>query len=117
MLTFKFLHPGSAGAVLYHPLMPVRHLVLFALRKDLPKSQRDGLMEELRRLEQDIDIVSNVTVGLDISQRSEYGLAFTCDLPSVQSIQEYLAHPAHIAVVENHVRPACKRWSVVDYEV
>ena len=98
--------------------MALRHVVLFELKPD--KASQEGvelLAGELRALEGRIDFVSNVTVGPDISRRSAFSLVFTCDLPDKGYLQSYIDHPAHVSIVDDHVRPSCEQWVVVDYEV
>lgn len=97
--------------------MTVRHVVLFEFNDDVTEAQIDGLLAALAGLADEIDFLTNVSAGRDLSGRSVYGAGFQCDVPSADDLPTYGRHPAHVAAVEAHVKPLCKSWSVVDYEV
>lgn len=94
----------------------VDHLVLFAVREDASGEDVDDLLSSLAALKDEVPSVVDLSVGKDFSGRAgEYTNALFVRFEDRAGLQEYLGHPAHVAVVEKLEARTTGRL-VADYE-
>lgn len=94
----------------------VDHLVLFAVREEATPEDIEDLLSSLRRLKDEIPSVVDLSVGEDFSGRSgDYTHGIFARFEDTAGLQEYLEHPAHLAVVEKLNAHTTDRI-VADYE-
>jgi hypothetical protein len=94
----------------------VDHLVLFAVKGEASAEEVDDLVSSIRGLKDEIPGVVDLTVGEDFSGRSgEYTHALFARFEDAARLQEYMGHPAHLAVVEKLEARTTGRL-VADYE-
>lgn len=94
----------------------IDHLVLFAVKEDASESDVKDLLSSLAALEDKVPSVVDFSVGEDFSGRAgEYTHALFARFENRDGLQEYLAHPEHLAVVEKLDTHTSGRL-VADYE-
>jgi hypothetical protein len=94
----------------------VDHLVFFAVKEDASQEEVDDLVSSIRELRDDVPSTIDLSVGEDFSERSGgYTHALLARFTDRAGLQEYMEHPAHLAVVEKLDATTTGRI-VVDYE-
>ena len=94
----------------------VDHLVFFALKEDASQEEVDDLISSIRGLRDDVPSAIDLSVGEDFSGRSGgYTHGLLARFTDRAGLQEYMEHPAHLAVVEKLDTTTTGRI-VVDYE-
>lgn len=94
----------------------VDHLVFFAVREEASQGEVEDLLSSLRALKDDVPSTVDLAAGEDFSGRSGgYTHALFARFEDRAGLQEYLKHPAHLAVVEKLDATTTGRI-VVDYE-
>ena len=95
----------------------VDHLVFFAVKGEAPAEEVEDLLASIRNLKDEIPSTLDLSVGEDFSGRSgEYTHALFARFEDAAGLQEYMGHPAHLAVVEKLNATTTGRI-VADYEV
>ena len=94
----------------------VDHLVFFAVREGASSEEVEDLVSSMRALKDDVPSTIDLSVGADFSGRSgEYTHALFARFEDAAGLQEYMEHPAHLAVVEKLDATTTGRI-VADYE-
>ena len=94
----------------------VDHLVFFAVKGEASTGEVEDLVASIRGLREAIPGVVDLSVGEDFSGRSgEYTHALFARFEDRAGLQEYMRHPAHLAVVEKLSATTTGRI-VADYE-
>jgi hypothetical protein len=94
----------------------VDHLVFFAVREEAPPEEVEDLLSSIRGLKDEVPSTVDLSVGEDFSGRSgNYTHALFARFEDAAGLQEYMQHPAHLAVVEKLNTTTTGRI-VVDYE-
>lgn len=94
----------------------VDHLVFLAVREGASQEQVEDLISSIRALGDEVPSTADLSVGEDFSGRSGgYTHALFARFEDTAGLQEYLDHPAHLAVVEKLDATTSGRI-VVDYE-
>jgi hypothetical protein len=94
----------------------VDHLVFFAVREEASQNEVEALVSSMRGLSEEISSTVDLSVGEDFSGRSGgYTHALFVRFEDTAGLQEYMEHPAHLAVVEKLDATTTGRI-VVDYE-
>ena len=94
----------------------VDHLVFFAVREDASQEEVGDLLSSMRGLRDDVPSTIDLSVGEDFSGRSGgHTHALFARFTDRDGLREYMAHPAHQAVVEKLEATTTGRI-VVDYE-
>jgi hypothetical protein len=94
----------------------VDHLVLFAVREEASAEDVEDLVSSIRNLRDEIPSVVDLSVGEDFSGRSgDYTHGIVARFEDTAGLQEYMEHPAHLAVVEKLNAHTTGRI-VADYE-
>ena len=94
----------------------VDHLVFFAVREGASPGEVEDLLSSIRGLKEEIPSTVDLTVGEDFSGRSGgYTHALFARFQDTAGLQEYMQHPAHLAVVEKLNTTTTGRI-VADYE-
>jgi hypothetical protein len=93
----------------------IDHLVFLAAREDASTEDLDDLISSFRNLKETVPGVVDLSVGENFSQRSGgYTHGAFVRFEDVESLQGYLKHPDHLAVVEK--LDALTTRIVIDYE-
>ena len=94
----------------------VDHLVFFAVREEASPEEVEDLLSSLRALKDEVPSTVDLSVGEDFSGRSgAYTHGLFARFEDAAGLQEYVQHPAHLAVVEKLNATTTGRI-VADYE-
>jgi hypothetical protein len=94
----------------------VDHLVFFAVREEASQKEVEDLVSSIQGLSEEVPSTVDLSVGEDFSGRSGgYTHALFARFEDAAGLQEYMEHPAHLAVVEKLDATTTGRI-VVDYE-
>lgn len=93
----------------------IRHEVLIKLRPDVPGDEVERALRALRALALSIPGVVRCRHACSRGPGSRHAL-LVVELASRRDLADYLAHPAHSAMMRR-ARPLIQDVSVVDYEV
>ena len=94
----------------------VDHLVFFAVKEEATPEEVEDLLLSIRGLMDEIPATVDLSVGEDFSGRSgEYTHALFTRFEDTAGLQEYMQHPAHLAVVEK-LKVTTTGRIVADYE-
>jgi hypothetical protein len=95
----------------------VDHLVFFAIGDEASQEEVEDLLSSIRALRDDVPSTVDLSVGEDFTGRSGgYTHGIFARFEDRDGLREYMAHPAHLAVVEKLEATTTGRI-VVDYEV
>lgn len=95
----------------------VDHLVFFAVREGASDEEVDDLVSSIRGLRDEVPATLDLSVGEDFTGRSGgYTHALFARFEDASGLEEYMKHPAHLAVVQKLEATTTGRI-VVDYEV
>jgi hypothetical protein len=95
----------------------IEHVVLFKLKIDAPETKKMELMKSLLALQGTIAGILSASAGVNFSARAQgYTHAFVARFEDRAALDHYISHPAHVAVVEQQVKPLSDGVLAVDYE-
>jgi hypothetical protein len=94
----------------------VDHLVFFAVKEEATTEEVEDLLSSMRGLKDEVPATVDLSVGEDFTGRSGgYTHALFARFEDASGLQEYMQHPAHLAVVEKLGNVTTGRIDV-DYE-
>ncbi len=83
-----------------------RHIVLLRFTDDATDEQVDGIVAALRTLPDDIPELRSYVVGVDAGLADDNAsLGVVADFDSPADYEVYRDHPAHLAVIQERIRP------------
>ena len=96
----------------------IKHIVVWRISDAVDKEKTAQIIKEnLEALKDRIDVLRDVRVGInfnDTEAASDIVLETVFD--SKEDLNTYQAHPAHVAVGKDYVRPNVSERRVIDYE-
>jgi hypothetical protein len=96
----------------------VEHIVLFQWKPDTSSEAIDAAIEALRALKGQIPGIIELTCGTNFSDRAKgYTHGLYVRFTDKEALEGYGPHPAHQAVVQNHIVPIRADVLAFDYEV
>lgn len=96
----------------------VEHIVLFKFKADASTEAVRHIQERLASLKSQIPGIVDLTVGENFCERNQgftHGIVVRFD--NRASLEAYLPHPSHQAVVQETIRPILEDLISVDYEI
>jgi hypothetical protein len=93
----------------------IEHVVLLAVR---PGADAEPMLTALRELAETIPGIVSLSAGTNITERGKqftHGLSLR--LESRAALDRYIAHPRHVAVVEEQIKPIIDDIVVLDWDV
>ena len=95
----------------------IKHIVFLKFKPEASAEQRREIIEELRALPAQINVIREYEVGEDVlkSPRS-WDAALVGTYDSLEALKTYNDHPAHVAVVQK-IRAISEGAASVDFEV
>ena len=95
----------------------IKHIVLLKFKPEATAEQRREVIEDLRALPGQIDVIREYEAGEDVlkSPRS-WDAALVGTYDSLEALKTYSDHPAHLAVVQK-IRAISEGVASVDFEV
>ncbi len=96
----------------------VRHIVAWKMQNTDDKAQKMlKIKEELETLKDKIDVILDIEVGINFNDTDAASdIVLVSTFKSKEDLQTYQAHPAHVAVGTNYVKPNVSERRVIDYE-
>lgn len=95
-----------------------RHVVLLTLRDDLPEGYLDALISSLHGLPALIPEIRSYVVGVDAGlAEGNATIAVVADFDDVDGYRVYAAHPDHLRVIAEQIRPVLVGRAAVQHEV
>jgi hypothetical protein len=95
-----------------------RHVVLLRWVEDATEQQRLDVEAGLAELPGVIPELRDYKVGADAHvSEGNYDLAVVADFDDVDGYLVYRDHPAHMAVITNHIRPILADRAAVQHEI
>jgi hypothetical protein len=96
----------------------LRHVVLFTWTDAADEERRSATVAALRRLPEEVGGMTAFAVGPDAGLREGNAhTALVADFPDVEAWRRYADHPAHLAIIDEHVKPWLAARTAVQYEV
>ncbi|MBK8576521.1 MAG: Dabb family protein [Elusimicrobia bacterium] len=96
----------------------LEHVVLFKLKADAPETKKTDLMKSLVALQGVIPGILYASAGVNFSARAQgYTHGFVARFKDRTALDHYISHPAHVAVVEQKVKPISEGVLALDYEI
>ena len=96
----------------------IEHLVLFRLKADTPLHQAEAMLRHLLDLQSRIPGIVHASAGVNFSTRSQgYTHGFVVRFTDRDALARYQTHPAHVAVVEQYVKPLSEGVLALDYDL
>ena len=94
----------------------IRHIVFIKFQPEAGAKQRQEIIDELRGLPAQIDVIKEYEVGEDVlkSARS-WDVALIGTYDNLEALKTYNDHPAHVAVVQK-IRAISEGAASVDFE-
>lgn len=97
--------------------MTVEHLVLFQWQPEATTAQIDAAIAALRDLADKVPEVLQLSCGENFSDRAQgYQHGLFARFRDRAALAAYQAHPAHQAVVQQHLKPIVADVIALDYE-
>ncbi|HLM06573.1 MAG TPA: Dabb family protein [Blastococcus sp.] len=94
----------------------IRHVVVFTWSEAADESRRRTAIEALRRLREDVGGMTSFVVAEDAGLiDGNADTVLIADFPDADAFSRYAQHPAHLAVLAEHVRPWLADRSVLQY--
>ncbi len=95
----------------------VEHLVLFKIRSSATAEEKALLLRNLLGLKDRVPGILEATAGPNFSDRARgFTHGFAVRFKDRASLEAYLVHPEHQAVVDKFIKPISEGVLVVDYE-
>lgn len=96
----------------------LRHVVLFQWKAGVTDEQVQAVIDGLARLPTEIPEIAAYSVGHDAGlTEGAWDFAVVADFASAADWRAYLAHPAHLRVVEEAITPIRESRVVVQFEM
>jgi hypothetical protein len=97
----------------------IRHIIMFKLKEssNTPEGRKmaESVKKELEKLKEEIHVIRHLEVGINIVPLPHaYDLVLTTDFDSLEHLQEYKVHRAHVAFIEFNKNYSVSKVSV-DY--
>lgn len=93
----------------------IRHIVFFKFRPGVADERKKELALDLINLKREIDLVRDVEVASDVGRKpNSYDLVLNSLFDSMEDVERYSVHPAHVKVVEK-IKELCESTAKVDY--
>jgi hypothetical protein len=97
----------------------IRHIIMFRLKEssNTPEGIKmaESVKKELEKLKEKINVIRHLEVGINIvTLPHAYDVVLTTDFDSLEHLQEYKVHPAHVAFIEFNKNYSVSKVSV-DY--
>jgi hypothetical protein len=95
----------------------IKHIVFLKFKPEATAAERREVIEDLRALPAQIDVIREYEVGEDVlkSPRS-WDAALVGTYDSLEALKIYSDHPAHVAVVQK-IRAISEGAASVDFEL
>jgi len=88
------------------PRAKLRHSVHFKFVPEATAAQKDAMVAALRAMPPKIPQIANFSCGVDAALADgNHGFALTVDFADSAAYLLYASHPAHVDVIQKHIKP------------
>lgn len=95
----------------------IRHIVFFSFKTNVSDQRRELFATELRALKYSISQVKELDVAFDVGRKgNSYDLVLDSQFDSMEDVDTYQGHPAHVMVLGS-VASLCEKTAKVDFEI
>lgn len=98
----------------------IKHVVIFKFKPFLNDEEKLEKEQEIKVallvLEEKIEVLRSIEVGININPNEEYDLILTTTFDKFEDIEVYAKHPAHLEVVAL-IKPLKAGRACVDYMI
>ncbi|KAL1507324.1 hypothetical protein AB1Y20_008170 [Prymnesium parvum] len=96
--------------------MAVRHVVMLKLKQDAAEEDKLRMVRELSSLKDVIPEIKSFHCGLDAGlAEGNHDFVLTADFASPEDYKAYATHPAHVAVIQEFIKPIVLSRSAVQF--
>lgn len=99
----------------------VKHIILWKLKEDLSAKEKqqvaEGIKEHLEALVGQVPGLLELKIEIEKLESSNADVMLDSTLESVEALQGYQKHPAHVAAADGYVRPYTELRLCMDYEM
>ena len=99
----------------------VKHIIVWSLKDEYSDSEKTeikkGIKDGLEGLKGKVPGIIDITVQIEGLDSSSGDLMLDSTFESVEALNGYTVHPAHVEVATTKVRPFVKIRSSFDYQV
>ena len=99
-----------SGLTSYAPETTLRHSVHLQLQPTATDAQKHAMAQAILRMQYQIPEICEITCGFDAGLASSapvpnHGFGLSVDFVDAASYQVYATHPAHVAVINDFIKP------------
>lgn len=96
----------------------IRHCVFVDLAPGTSEAAATGIVEALRSLPGQIEAIATYEVGRDLGLRDgNPEIAIVASFEDEDAWRTYVEHPAHVAVIAEHIAPHVEDRRAVQFEI
>eukprot|EP00747_Dinoflagellata_sp_TGD_P210080 gnl/TRDRNA2_/TRDRNA2_83409_c0_seq1.p1 gnl/TRDRNA2_/TRDRNA2_83409_c0~~gnl/TRDRNA2_/TRDRNA2_83409_c0_seq1.p1 ORF type:complete len:114 (-),score=21.96 gnl/TRDRNA2_/TRDRNA2_83409_c0_seq1:36-350(-) len=98
--------------------MPVNHVVLFKWKEGTKPADIESALSALRDMASKVPCIQELSVGatFTLDRNKGYSHCLVVRLSKKQDVEAYAAHPAHVEVGSNKIKPILEEACAMDYE-
>ncbi|MDL2282312.1 Dabb family protein [Parabacteroides sp. OttesenSCG-928-G06] len=97
----------------------IKHIVMFKLTTFPTAEEKQAKMQEIKEkleaLLETIDCLRAIQVDFNVNPGETWDLILTTELDSLEDVNTYATHPAHVAVSKEVIAPVKADRACVDY--
>lgn len=98
----------------------IKHVVMFQLTDFPTPADKTAKMQEIKvaleSLIDQIEFLRKIRVDFNCNKDEAYDLILTTELDSLEDVNAYATHPAHVAISKGIIGPVKAARACVDYE-
>ena len=99
----------------------VKHIIIWTLKSDYSEAQKDAIKANIKKnleaLNGKIEGLTDIKVQIERLPSSNGDLMLDSTFESYDALKVYAAHPEHLKVADNYVRPFTAVRSCIDFEI
>ena len=96
----------------------IQHIVLFRFSDDLSESQKYDLLVALKPLfeglTEEIDVLRELHIRPNVNPHEPFDFCLDARLDRFEDVSKYATHPAHVALVNEYIKPHVIARACVD---
>lgn len=95
----------------------IKHIVMWKFKDDTKDADKLEMKQRLEALKGVVPTLIDIEIGMDVARKdASMDMVLYSEFASMDDLEAYAVHPAHLKVVE-FVKPLVCARAVVDYEV
>lgn len=98
----------------------VKHIVMWKLKNEVEGKSKEENAKEMKIVLEDlinkIEVLRSIEVGININEVNEYDVVLYSEVDSMEDLDIYQKHPAHVEAGK-FIKTVVEARACVDYEV